>query len=46
MEGASWLFQLPRVARITYNLMVPREWNMEDICVECSWSYARSTHYV
>lgn len=33
MEGASVLFQLPRVARIAYNLMVPREWNMQDICV-------------
>ncbi|CAH1221863.1 hypothetical protein [Paenibacillus sp. JJ-223] len=33
MEGASVLFQLPRVARIAYNLMVLREWNMQDIRV-------------
>lgn len=33
MEGASGLFQLPLVARIAYNLMVPREWNMQDIRV-------------
>lgn len=33
MEDARGLFQLPRVARIAYNLMVPREWKCNDIRV-------------